>query len=196
VSKRHILVWFHALTSIGWMTMALCLATLMLWGRSTNDRAAVLMAQVLDHQLLQHMGTASAFSGFMLCALTAWGYFRYWWVLTKAAITVVQLYAGVFILSPSLESDTWPHPVGALLMASAMAFQAWLSVAKPWKLTPWSPRRKPPAAPGWQYLAAVAVPVADYVLFKAPLLSLLVVLGYPVFRARALRWSSPNAGAT
>jgi len=196
VSNRHILVWFHALTSIGWMTLALCLATLLLWGRSTDDRAGVLMAQVLDHQLLQHLGTASAFSGFMLAALTPWGYFRYWWVLTKVVITVSQLSIGVFILSPRLDGQTWPSPVGALLMVSALAFQAWVSIEKPWKLTPWSTRRKLPSAPGWQYLAAVAVPIADYVLFKAPLLSLLIVLVYPFFRSRALRRSSQSANAT
>jgi hypothetical protein len=69
MSKRHLLVWFHSLTSIGWMTLALCLAVLLIYGRSHGDRLAVLMAQVLDKQLLQHLGTASAFSGFMLCAL-------------------------------------------------------------------------------------------------------------------------------
>lgn len=196
VSKRHLLAWFHALTSIGWMTLALCLATLLIFGRSHGDRSAVLMAQVLDKQLLQHLGTASAFSGFMLSALTPWGYFRYWWVLAKAVISVSQLYVGAFILSPQLDHETWPRPVGALLMVSALAFQAWLSIAKPWRQTPWSSRRRLPSPPGWLYLAALAVPPLDYVLFKAPLLSLLTVLIYPVFRSRALRRSSQAAKAT
>lgn len=196
VSKRHLLVWFHALTSIGWMTLALCLATLLIFGSSHDDRSAILMAQVLDKQLLQHLGTASAFTGFMLAALTPWGYFRYWWVLAKAVISVSQLYVGAFILSPQLDHETWPRPVGALLMVSALAFQAWLSVEKPWRQTPWSTRRKLPSAPGWLYLAAIAVPVIDYVLFKAPPLSLLVVLIYPLFRSRALRRSSQTAKAT
>jgi hypothetical protein len=178
VTKRHLLVWFHAVTSIGWMTLALCLATLLIFGREHGDRSAVLMAQVLDKQLLQHLGTASAFSGFMLSALTPWGYFRYWWVLAKAVISVSQLYVGAFVLSPQLDHEAWPRPVGALLMVSALAFQAWLSIAKPWRQTPWSTRRKPPSAPGWFYPAAVAVPVIDYVLCKAPLLSLLVVVVY------------------
>jgi hypothetical protein len=196
VSKRHLLVWFHALTSIGWMSLALCLATLLIFGRSHGDRSAVLMARVLDGQLLQHLATASAFSGFMLSALTPWGYFRYWWVLAKAVISVSQLYVGIFLLSPALEHETWPRPVGALLMLSALAFQAWLSIAKPWRQTPWSSRRRPPTPAGWLYLAALAVPPLDYLLFKAPLLSLLMVLIYPVFRSRALRRSSQTAKAT
>jgi hypothetical protein len=196
VSKRHLLVWFHVLTSIGWMTLALCLATLLIFGRSHGDPSAVLMARVLDNQLLQHLATASAFSGFTLSALTPWGYFRYWWVLAKAVISVSQLYVGIFLLSPALEHGTWPRPAGALLMLGALAFQAWLSIAKPWRQTPWSSRRRLPSPPGWLYLAAIAIPPLDYVLFKAPLLSLLAVLIYPVFRSRALRRSSQAARAT
>jgi hypothetical protein len=44
VGKRAILVWFHVLTSVGWMSLALCLATLLLWGRSNHDRSAVVNA--------------------------------------------------------------------------------------------------------------------------------------------------------
>lgn len=189
MTKRAVLVWFHVLTSVGWMSMALALATLIMWGLTHDEPMAFEMAHVLDYQVLQHMGTASAFSGFMLSALTPWGYFRYWWVLTKAAITLVQLNLGIFVLGQNLQSDPgWPLVYASLLMVSAFAFQAWLSIAKPWRLTPWASRTKPPTPPSWTYLAAVAVPVADYLLWKAPLLMLLVVLAYPVVRkVRAVR---------
>src|SRR4051812_6913485 len=131
----------------------------------------------------------------MLCALTPWGYFRYWWVLVKFAITISQLYLGIFFLSPRLDAavrdghaSPW-LPVGTALMVSAIAFQAWVSVAKPWPRTPWSPPRKPAAAPAWTCGVAVAVPAADYLLgtflfgFPSPLLQLLVVTGYPIRRA-------------
>lgn len=181
------------------MSMALALATLLIWGLSNNDTSAFDAARLIDAELLRHLGTSSAFAGFMLSALTPWGYFRYWWVLAKVAISISQLYVGAFVLSPNLDTrPDWALVTGSLLMVGALAFQAWLSIAKPWKLTPWSPRRKPPSAPSWQYLAAIAVPVADYVLFKAPLLSLLTVLAYPVYRARLLRrargaYPSPEA---
>lgn len=189
---RKLLVWFHVLTSVGWMSLALSLATLLMWSLSTGDRAGFAMAEVLDVELLRHLGAASAFTGFMLSALTPWGYFRYWWVMTKAVITVGQLYAGIFLLSENLQSDPgYPLVVATLLMVSAFAFQAWLSIAKPWKLTPWASRQKPPAAAPWLYLAAVAVPIVDYLLLKAPLFSLLIALGYPVWRRRALRQALP-----
>ena len=72
------LVWFHGVTSIGWMSLALCLSTLLIWGTPGALEAAL----VLDDRLLQHLAIAAAFSGLMLAGLTTWGYFRYWWVLT------------------------------------------------------------------------------------------------------------------
>lgn len=193
-AARQLLVWFHALTSIGWMSLALCLCTLLVWGTP----AALDAAEVLDVRLLQHLATSSAFSGLMLAALTQWGYFRYWWVLAKFAITVTQLYVGIFVLSPRLH-DAEVGSTGALiasstLMASALAFQAWLSVAKPWRTTPWTgPRVGRTTSPSWMFLAAVAIPVFDFIAWRfvfgapAPVLSLLVALGFPVWRRRSVR---------
>jgi hypothetical protein len=191
---RHLLVWFHAVTSIGWMSLALSLCALLAWGTP----AAIEAALVLDRGLLQHLGTSAAFSGLMLAALTQWGYFRYWWVLTKFAITVTQLYVGMFILSPRLATAqsgaTGLLVVSSALMASAIAFQAWLSVAKPGPVTPWSrDRTRPPSWPPWLYLAAVAIPVFDYGFWRfvfgapAPVVSLLVALTFPLWRRRRLR---------
>ncbi|ASU77708.1 hypothetical protein CDG81_04585 [Actinopolyspora erythraea] len=210
-SSRDLLVWMHVLTSVGWMSQALALATLLAFGLSTGDPeqrlSAVTMAEVLDEHLLLHMANASAFTGLMLSALTPWGYFRHWWVLTKFAITTVQVYAGIFVLGPNLQAgvraaeDGRALPpgvaVGALLMASAMAFQTWASVAKPWGRTPWtrSPRapRKVPSGPGWLFLVATLLPVAEYALsvgvlgFPFPFGSLLVALVHPIARSRGLR---------
>lgn len=211
---RALLVWMHVLTSVGWMSQALALAVLLTVGLSTGDPgtrlSAVTMAEVLDEHLLLYMANASAFTGLMLSALTPWGYFRHWWVLTKFTITSVQVYAGIFVLGPNLQSAVRAAEhgralppgiaVGALLMASAMAFQTWASVAKPWGRTPWtrSPRapRKVPSGPGWLFGVATLVPVAEYALsigvlgFPFPFGSLLLVLGYPVARARRLRAGS------
>ena len=117
------------------------------------------MADRLDSVLLAPMANVSAFTGLLLAGATAWGYFRHWWVLTKFALTFIQLYAGIFLLSPALRdsahTDTvaWPQIAGASLMASALSFQAWLSIAKPGKKTPWSPAAKPPTAPTWVFVA-------------------------------------------
>ncbi|WP_279579162.1 hypothetical protein [Fodinicola feengrottensis] len=84
------------------MSQALALLTLMLVARldpSVRD-AAIAIARLLDRQVLAQLADASAFTGFMLSALTAWGYFRYWWVLAKFVITVAQLTVGIFFLDP------------------------------------------------------------------------------------------------
>jgi hypothetical protein len=83
--------------------------------------------------------------------------------------------------------------VGSLLMASALACQVWLSVAKPFKRTPWASPAKPRTAPPWAFALCLAVPAADYAVGElvlgqsTPVLSLLVVIAYPVVRAARTR---------
>lgn len=188
---RNLLVWLHVVTSVGWMSQALTLLALMIFAMSNPDwhDPAVHLARFLDRQLLAVLGNASAFTGFMLSALTMWGYFRYWWVLAKTVISVIQLTIGVFFLDP----DAAPLSIAAAaLMASALGFQAWMSVAKPWKKTPWSDAKRLPSAPQWMFAACLAAVAVDVVLglrlgSPSPLCELVVVVGYPVWRSRQLR---------
>lgn len=203
-TARKLLVSLHVVTSLGWMGQALALFTLMVYGhRSGERRSAYEMASVIDEHLLASLCNASAFTGIMLAALTPWGFFRHWWVLVKFAITLTQLYSGIFVLSPNLAASTdaavqgRDRPAGALvagslLMASAIAFQAWVSLAKPWRRTPWAARpgrpKVLPSGPTWLYWFALGVPVVDYALGAAvgaqpmPLFELLTVLVYPIWR--------------
>ncbi len=196
---RQAVVWLHVVSSVAWMSQALALVVLMSSG-------APAMAERLDSVLLAPMANVSAFTGLLLAGATAWGYFRHWWVLTKFALTLVQLYAGIFILSRALResADTsavaWQQIAGASLMASALAFQAWLSVAKPWKKTSWSPSAKPPTAPTWVFVAGMAAPAVDvaagitlgYPTPVAELVMLIVLLGFER-RRRRRRARQPSA---
>ena len=204
---RQTLVWLHVLTSVGWMAQALGLLTLLAVGFASADQdvriAATSMAHELDTTLLAPMANASAFTGFVLSAATAWGFFHHWWVLAKFAITVVQLNLGIFVLSRNLGAAAAdaeaglaaPPPgllVGTAVMASAIAFQAWLSVAKPWRRTPWAPQQRPPAAGSRVFVAAVAAPLIDMALgvlmgFPMPLLEIAVLVVVLVSRTRRLR---------
>ncbi|MFT7841735.1 hypothetical protein Q5530_36840 [Saccharothrix sp. BKS2] len=192
--SRKLLVWLHVVTSTGWMIMALALFVVVghaLAGRSWAFEVALL----LDVEVLQFMATTSAFSGLLLSGLTPWGYFRHWWVAVKFAVTMSQLYAGIFVLSPNLHPGGSPGlmRVGSLLMFSALACQVWLSVAKPFGRTPWARGPKPRTASPWAFAACLAVPALDYALGElvlggaTPVLSLLVVVVHPVVRAARSR---------
>lgn len=189
---RKLLVWLHVVSSTGWMFMALALFVVVDYALTApGGGPAFEVAALLDVQVLQFMATTSAFSGLMLSGLTPWGYFRHWWVLVKTVITFSQLYVGIFVLSPNLHPDGSPllMRVGSLLMASALACQVWLSVAKPFKRTPWAAPTKPKTAPPWGFALCLAVPALDYVLGQSflgvplPGASLLVAAAYPVVRA-------------
>jgi hypothetical protein len=168
-----------------------------------GGRGAFDVALLLDVQVLQFMATTSAFSGLMLSALTPWGYFRHWWVLVKFVITFTQLYVGIFVLSPNLHPDGSPPLMraGSLLMASALACQVWLSVAKPFKRTPWASPVKPKTAPPWGFAACLAVPAFDYAFgqfllgVSTPIVSMLVVAVYPIVRTVRTRRRGPRPGA-
>ncbi len=159
--------------------MALCvLLCVGLAADTIPDRdAAMSMAHVLDGRLLGPMADASAFTGIMLAAATPWGFFRNWWVLVKFAITIIQLYLGIFLLSPALTDSlaTGPAPVqiaGTALMASAVAFQGWLSVAKPWGRIRHPSRPQPGIGPRWIFIITVGGALAD--------LALAIAIGHPM----------------
>ncbi|WP_328340685.1 hypothetical protein [Micromonospora sp. NBC_00421] len=230
---RQLVVWLHVVTSVGWMALALVLFVLLVTSRTTPSPAvavsATSMAQLLDGRLLAPLANASAFTGFMLAAATPWGFFRHWWVLVKFVITLVQLYLGIFILSGVL-ADTasaarsaataaegaavavtgaagpaLPIAAGSALMAGAIAFQAWVSIAKPWSTTRWMPadRRQVSAstAPRWVFVATVVGVAADLTVatvlgHPAPLVSLTILATWLVVRRRRRAATAVPAGAT
>jgi hypothetical protein len=210
---RHLAVWLHVLSSAGWMTLALVLLALLSLAATTTDpateSAAAAMAHYLDVVLLAPLGNASAATGLVLSLGTPWGLTHHRWVLTKFAITLVQLYSGVFLLSPMLNAvaeargDGLPLTLllGTAAMAGAIAFQAWLSVAKPGGRTRWARDRRtgqqlrlPTAAP-WVFAMAVLGPLVDIAVgtvvgFPTPVLSL-VALGVAIgVRRRVLKVSA------
>lgn len=200
------------------MAQALAIFVLLVTSLTTESRevavSATSMAQVLDGRLLAPLANASAFTGFMLAAATPWGFVRHRWVLVKFAITLVQLHLGIFVLGEALAESAEaaatggvgpavPLAVGSALMAGAIAFQAWVSVAKPWSTTRWMPadRRRVSAetAPRGVFVATVAGVVADLAVagvlgHPAPLVSLTILATWLVLRRR--RAAVVAAGAT
>lgn len=209
---RQLTVWVHIVTSVGWMALAVTLLALIALAVTTADggtaAAATQMAHYLDTVVLAPLANASAATGLVLSLATAWGLVHQWWVLTKAAITLVQLYLGIFVLSDALDAAATAATagpglaVGSAAMAGALGFQAWLSVAKPWPRTRWSRHRETgrpvrlPTGPTPLFAAAVLGPLADIAIgtavgFPTPVLSLLVVVAAAVSRRRELRAPAP-----
>lgn len=207
-------MWLHVVTSVGWMGLALTLfALLALAGTDPGNAAgATAMAHFLDNTLLAPLANTSASTGLVLSLGTAWGLIHQRWVLTKFAITLGQLYAGVFLLSAALDdaataAEAGPAmAAGTVAMAGALGFQAWLSVAKPWRRTRWA--RHPetgrpvrlPTAPAALFAVGVLAPLVDIAVgtavgFPTPVLSLLSVVAVAVVRRHALRIGSRQTGA-
>ncbi|WP_019203244.1 PDR/VanB family oxidoreductase [Tsukamurella sp. 1534] len=183
-SLRHVLVWLHVLSSVGWMSQAAAMCVLMVLSATAPSRDAAVMAidaaHTLDATVLVACANASAFTGFVLAAVTTWGYFRYRWVAAKFVITLGQLYLGIGVLSPRLndavsavrgggEPGIVPLAAGTALMASALAFQAWLSVAKPGGRTRRGEREAvpPSIASAPVFALCVAAPLFDVVVLAA-----------------------------
>lgn len=203
---RQVLVWLHVLTSVCWLGQALALVSLLALGVTdpSGAVAATTMARHLDMVLLAPLANASAFTGFLLAATTSWGFVRYWWVAGKFAITLTQLYLGIFVLSSALaqavaaaRSGT-PGPagdilIGGVLMAGAIGFQAWLSISKPWgRISSTATPPKLPTAPSWLFAAAgcavcVDLAMAQLVGFPLPAASPIVLIVALVVRRRAVR---------
>jgi hypothetical protein len=198
---RQLAVWLHVLTSVGWMAQAMSLCVLLSVGFTSVDPGpATAMAHALDGRLVGPMADASVFTGIMLGAATAWGIFRNWWVFIKFSISMVQFALAIFVLSPALDASVTDGPgpaqiVGSGLMASVIAVQGWLSIAKPWGRI--GPRRPlPGTAPPWIFAATVLGGLADLALalvvgHPLPLLSLILLI---VGLSRRPGWTRPAAG--
>ena len=202
---RQLTLWLHVLTSVGWMALAVVLLALLVLARTDGGStafAATAMAAHLDIALLAPLANASAATGLMLSLATAWGLAQHRWVLAKFAITLVQLYLGIFVLSDALhDAQATGLPatvlvVGTASMAGAIAFQAWLSVAKPGGRTRSARDRdgrpvRLPVAARWVFVVAVVATLADIavgvVARPVPVLSLLAVVLAAVVRQRRLR---------
>ncbi|WP_461417203.1 hypothetical protein [Gordonia sp. GN26] len=189
--SRQLLVWLHILSSVSWMSQALALLVLTV----DADGGGLVAAHILDTTVLVISANVSAMSGFLLSATTPWGFFVHRWVLVKFLITIGQLVVGIAVLSPTLNdaasADAPAAPVGLVVatavMASLIAFQGWLSVAKPWSRVPGRSRVKAPV-PGARVarLAPFAL-IGDIALFAVtgqpiPMCSFIVLLGALVGR--------------
>lgn len=212
---RQTLVCVPVVTTVGWMGQALAIFVLTTIGMGATDPEvryfAYLFADDVDNWALIYLGNAGAYTGLVLSATTSWGYFRYWWVFIKFVLTIGQLAVGIWVLDPHLaaaaeatrngqEIETSLLRFGSLLMASVLAFQVWLAIAKPWGRTPWQgATARVPSAPRWGFVLALAVTAGDLALYllvfgtPVPMLMLLATFAYPLLRKRWWPVTAPTS---
>jgi hypothetical protein len=118
------------------------------------------MIERLDTYLVIPLAFSALTTGVVVSLTTKWGLSRYWWVLCKLMLTgAVILFSTHGVgrwVQVSIEATvaaTTPSPVGAPLAYGAalnlvaFLFMTWLSIAKPWKLTPWATRPRANSEP-------------------------------------------------
>jgi ferredoxin-NADP reductase len=198
---RGLLVWLHVISSVTWMSQALTLLVLLSLSAVAPPGefkvATAEVAELLDHKILGYSAITAAFTGFGLAAVTTWGYFHHWWVSTKFVLTLAQILTGTLVIAEALpdivaaaragtDGAAVPSAAAVGLVAGALAFQVWLSVAKPWGRTARG-RQAQAKAPG--QLSTAPAPVIATVFVAALLdipLSVVVAVPLPAFSLPAL----------
>lgn len=157
---RQVLVFLHIVASLGWMGAGLANVVLAVTAGYTVDVAVrqvcYRMISTIDTFLVIPGAFAALVSGILLSVVTPWGLARYWWVLSKLALTVVVIVystvgLGVWVETSiaATSASAVESPVagqlayGTLPNVVAFLFMTWVSVAKPWGTTPWA-RTRPP----------------------------------------------------
>jgi uncharacterized membrane protein YidH (DUF202 family) len=200
---KDILISMHVISSVGWGIMATAqFAMLMrIVSMDPGDNLPSLeVALFLENNLLDPFAIIAVYTGMMLSALTPFGYFRHWWVVVKFVLSwAALLSAAIFIsnwLPEAIEASTAGREasltklfIGTVSMVVAIAAMAWISLVKPWGRRGDSRKRRIDLNPSvWTFVAVALIPVVEWAArVDYPLMTLLTIIGYSIFRGRRLR---------
>lgn len=167
----------HITSSLGWVGAVIVFIVLALIGLTTADEATargvyLVMAPAAWFALVP-LAHVSLLSGLALCLGTAWGVFRYYWVVSKLLITVfatgvLLAYMATFKEMAGIAADNRmdisavrnPSPlVHGVLALGLLLAATWLGVYKPFGATPYGQRVRNVAvvpAPSKQRMAQVS----------------------------------------
>jgi len=103
-SARKLALTAHVATSVGWTGAVAVFFVLSLVGITTTDegavRAAYIAMDVATRFVIVPLAVGSVCTGVVSSLGTAWGLFRYWWVLLKLVITAVATLVLIVHLQP------------------------------------------------------------------------------------------------
>lgn len=120
-AARKAVVLLHVVSSVGWLSLMLCLLTLGVSGLVTRDaetlRSSYRAMRILGDALIVPLSLLSLTSGLALALGTPWRLFQYRWVSTKFWLTLAATTASVFALTARLHEAAdlaTGHPTGSI----------------------------------------------------------------------------------
>ncbi|AKG20392.1 hypothetical protein [Calothrix sp. 336/3] len=110
VKQRNWLLSFHIAFGGIWLGTALCMV-LLAWNNrytSNGDELYTInrILKLLDDFVIIPAANLSLLTGGLLCWLTAWGFFKHYWVITKWVATITLITVGTIWLGPWVNAMT------------------------------------------------------------------------------------------
>lgn len=109
-TQKNILISLHVAVSGIWLGTALCLV-IMAWNDFSLQNGDELygvnsILELLDQVVIIPAATASVLTGTLLCWLTVWGFFKFYWVIVKWVATTTLIIFGTLWLDPWTKAMT------------------------------------------------------------------------------------------
>jgi len=154
-TARQWLLFVHVVVSLGWMgggaANVVLAVTAVSTGSAEVQRVCYYLINRIDFALVIPLAFGALASGVVISLATKWGLFRYWWVLTKLALTLGVIVFSIFWVGVWVEESVLatasaapanpaarPLIYGAGANIVAFLFMTWASIVKPWGKAPWS----------------------------------------------------------
>lgn len=110
VKQKNWLLSGHVAAGSLWFGVALAMVLMTIANLKTTNgdelHAINAMVKLLDDFVIIPMAIASALTGTFLCWLTVWGFFKFYWVITKWITTTALIIFGTLWLGPWTNSMT------------------------------------------------------------------------------------------
>jgi len=156
VKQKNWLLSGHVVSGSLWFGVALAMVLMAIANLKTSNGdelyAINAMVKLLDDFVIIPMAVTSALTGTLLCWLTVWGFFKFYWVIIKWITTTTLIIFGTFWLGPWTNSmttisdgerakaltnplfmfDTHGVIVGGAIQVISLLAIIFISIIKPW----------------------------------------------------------------
>lgn len=146
----------HAISGAIWFGTVLSMMVMIVHNLGTTNGDELYginsVIKLLDDWVVIPAANMTLLTGLLLCWLTVWGFFKYYWVITKLVLTVSLITFGTFWLGPWTNAvtamsdaerlkalsnplfmfDTKALIIGSLIQISSLIFIFVISFLKPW----------------------------------------------------------------